>query len=180
MRRRGAGCGSARSFAPLSVFASNASPHRFLVISQPLGSCEHSHRNSVVVSYKGCSTEPYPKATSPQGQRVRQIAELVARRANSSVRKPHSAIQLCQAHLEAVTEEEEDFVETAEVDVEEEGEATMEVAASEGIEAVGFGVTEAEAVVVAAEEGMVDRPAVASKTSRSSRKVLYRFWFVQN
>jgi len=66
-----------------------------------------------------------------------------------------------------VTEEEEDFVETAEEDVEEEGEATMEVAASEGIEAVGFGVIEAEAVV-AAEEGMVDRPVVASKASRSS------------
>ena len=179
MRRRGAGCGSARSFAPLSVFASNASPHRFLVISQPLGSCEHSHPNSVAVPYIGCSTEPYPKAPSLQGQRVSQIAGLVARRANSSVRKPHSAIQPCRAHLEAVTEEEEDFVETAEVDVEEEGEATMEVAASVGIEAVGFGVTEAEAVV-AAEEGTVDRPAVASKASRSSRKVLISFWFVQN
>lgn len=71
-------------------------------------------------------------------------------------------------------------METAEVDVEEGGEATMEVAASEGIEAVGFGVIEAEAVVVAAEEGMVDRPAVASKASRSSRKVLISFWFVQN
>ena len=78
-----------------------------------------------------------------------------------------------------MTEEEEDFVETAEEDVEEEGEATMEVAASEGIEAVGFGVIEAEAVV-AAEEGMVDRPVVASKASRSSRKMLTNIWFVQN
>ena len=77
-------------------------------------------------------------------------------------------------------EEEEDFVEIAEEDVEEEGEVTMEVAASEEIGAVGFGVIEVEAVVAAAEEGMVDRPAVASKASRSSRKVLINIWFVQN
>jgi len=70
-------------------------------------------------------------------------------------------------------------VEIAEEDVEEEGEATMEVAASEGIEAVGFGGTEAEAVA-SAEEGMADRPAVASKASRSSRKMLTNIWFVQN
>jgi len=78
-----------------------------------------------------------------------------------------------------VIEAEEDFVETAGVDVEEEGGATMEVAASEGIEAVGFGVIEAEAVV-AAEEGMADRPAVASKASRSSRKMFTNISFVQN